>query len=47
MFVQIHKSFIINFTKVKYIQGNVVMLIEHKIPIGAEYKTDLFDKVNA
>lgn len=47
MFVQIHKSFIINFTKVKYIQGNMVVLKEYQIPIGATFKSDLFDKLNA
>lgn len=46
-FIQIHKSFIINFTKINYIQGNFVVLEEYRIPIGPKFKKDLFDKLNA
>jgi len=45
-FIRIHKSFIINFDKLKLIEGNQVMLINKaKLPIGKSYKKDLTDKI--
>lgn len=37
-FVRIHKSYIINITKVKVVEGNQVQIGNKKIPVGASYK---------
>lgn len=37
-FVRIHKSYIINISKVKVVEGNQVQIGNKKIPIGASYK---------
>ncbi len=37
-FVQIHKSYIVNFHYVKAIEGNTLEIEEHVIPIGRSYR---------
>ena len=37
-FFRIHKSFIVSKNKIKYIEGNRVLIDQHKIPIGQTYK---------
>ncbi|TKB96645.1 LytR/AlgR family response regulator transcription factor [Pedobacter cryotolerans] len=37
-FLRIHKSFIVSKNKIKYIEGNRVLIDQHKIPIGQTYK---------
>lgn len=37
-FIRIHKSFIINSDYVKALEGNLIHIKEHKIPIGSSYK---------
>ncbi len=34
-FMRIHKSFIIRLDKIKFIEGNRILIDEHKIPIGS------------
>ena len=41
-FIRCHKSFIIAKNKIKYIEGNRIIIGEHKIPIGQTYK----EKIN-
>ena len=38
-FMRIHKSFIIRLDKIKFIEGNRILIDEHKIPIGQTYKS--------
>ncbi|MFT7158610.1 MAG: DNA-binding LytR/AlgR family response regulator, partial [Parvicella sp.] len=38
-FMRIHKSFIIRLDKIKFIEGNRILINEHKIPIGQTYKS--------
>ena len=45
-FLRIHKSFIIRFDKISTIEGNLVEINSHKLPIGNSYRTDFFEKVN-
>lgn len=40
-FIRIHKSFIVSKNKIKYIEGNRVLIEEHKIPIGQTYKENV------
>lgn len=42
-FLRVHKSFIINMSKVEFVEGNYVRVHEKDIPIGATYK-DAFTK---
>ncbi|MGG8496216.1 LytR/AlgR family response regulator transcription factor [Tenacibaculum sp. TC6] len=39
-FVQIHKSYIINFKKVEKYSGSFVFINQQKLPIGRTYKSD-------
>lgn len=44
MFIQIHKSFVVNFGKVDRILGNEVVLTNGKsIPVGRSFREDLFE----
>ncbi|MEH6537701.1 MAG: LytTR family DNA-binding domain-containing protein [Psychroserpens sp.] len=40
-FIRIHKSFIVAIDKIKFIEGNRVLINEHKIPIGQTYKNSV------
>lgn len=40
-FVQTHRSFIVSVKHIKRIQGNVIVLNSHRVPIGKLYKTKL------
>lgn len=45
VFVQVHKSFIINIKSVDKISGNLLYIGEHKIPIGRTFKQNLLNKL--
>lgn len=46
-FLRIHKSFIINFDKLKLIDGNRIVLInDSKLPIGKSYRKDVLKKID-
>jgi DNA-binding LytR/AlgR family response regulator len=38
-FLRVHKSFIVAIDKIKLIEGNRILINEHKIPIGQTYKS--------
>lgn len=40
-FIRIHKSFIINISAIKALEGNLIHLENQKIPIGASFKEEL------
>ena len=40
-FIRIHKSFIVAKNKIKHIEGNRIIINEHKIPIGQTYKGNI------
>jgi DNA-binding LytR/AlgR family response regulator len=40
VFVRIHRSFIVNKSKIKHIEGNRVFIRDSEIPIGANYRED-------
>ncbi len=45
-FLRIHKSFIINFTQLKLIDGNqIVLQNESKLPIGKSYRKDVLERI--
>jgi DNA-binding LytR/AlgR family response regulator len=45
MFAQIHKSFVINFSKVLYLEGNSVKIDEHRLPVSLNFKDQLLNKL--
>lgn len=40
-FLRVHKSFIIAIDKIKFIEGNRIVISDHKIPIGQTYKSTI------
>ena len=40
-FLRVHKSFIVAINKIKFIEGNRILIGEHKIPIGQTYKSEI------
>lgn len=47
MFLRIHKSFIINQKRIKYIEGNrIFMENKRDVVIGQSYRKDFFDSIN-
>ena len=38
-FLRVHKSFIVAIDKIKFIEGNRILINDHKIPIGQTYKS--------
>jgi len=41
VFLRVHKSFIVAIDKIKFIEGNRILINEHKIPIGQTYKSSI------
>ena len=48
IFMRVHRSFILNLSKIKSIDSSIVVIekSEKKIPIGGSYKDDLFKRLN-
>lgn len=44
-FERIHKSFVISLSKVEYVDGNLVKVGEHKIPVSLSYKDLLLKRL--
>ncbi|NOY97131.1 MAG: response regulator transcription factor [Chlorobi bacterium] len=42
-FLRVHKSFIVQFDKIDLVEGNMVKISGHKIPIGSSYRKGLFN----
>jgi two-component system LytT family response regulator len=42
-FIRVHRSYVINKSKITFIQGNVVYLNKQEIPIGKNYKDKLLE----
>jgi len=40
-FLRVHKSFIVAIDKIKFIEGNRILINEYKIPIGQTYKSSV------
>lgn len=38
IFIRVHRSFIINRTKIRHIEGNIITIDKFEIPIGSYYK---------
>jgi DNA-binding LytR/AlgR family response regulator len=46
-FIQVHKSFIVNYNMIEKISGNQMMINGDKIPIGRSFKASLLRKINS
>ncbi|MCG2417805.1 LytTR family DNA-binding domain-containing protein [Aequorivita sp. F47161] len=46
-FIRVHKSFIIAVDKIKFIEGNRILINTHKIPIGQTYKSQVNKLLNS
>ncbi|WP_339635105.1 LytTR family transcriptional regulator DNA-binding domain-containing protein [Bizionia echini] len=40
-FLRVHKSFLVSISKIKFIEGNRIIINDHKIPIGQTYKNQI------
>lgn len=47
MFLQIHKSYIVNTKFIDYIEGNQVIIQDNKIPIGQKFKADFLSQIKS
>ena len=45
-FLRVHKSFIVAIAKIKFIEGNRILINTHKIPIGQTYKSSINNLYN-
>lgn len=45
-FARVHRSYMVNMEKIKAIQGNMLELDNAEIPIGANYREQLFKKLH-
>ncbi len=49
-FMRVHRSYIVNFTKVKSIEDNMLMIVSDKatkgIPVGKSYRDKLMNDIN-
>jgi DNA-binding LytR/AlgR family response regulator len=45
-FVRIHKSYIISLNKIDYIEGQFIVVLNKKLPIGNKYKKSFFDAIS-
>ena len=44
-FIQVHRSFVINKSKISHIEGNRVFIDTHAIPIGSNYRDDFLGEL--
>jgi DNA-binding LytR/AlgR family response regulator len=47
IFIQVHKSFIINKNKLEYVEGNLAIINKNKIPLSQKYKKDFIALFNS
>lgn len=45
-FIQIHRSYIINFEKINFIQNNIISIGQYQLPISKSRKKELMDIIN-
>ncbi len=45
-FIQIHRSYIINFEKINFIQNNIISIGQYQLPISKSRKKELMEIIN-
>lgn len=43
-FSRVHKSYIVSLSRIDYLEGNVIQMGKHSIPVGASYKEAFLEK---
>ncbi len=43
LFIRVHRSFIVNKTLIRYIEGNRIFIMDKEIPIGTAYRDSFLD----
>lgn len=46
IFIRTHRTFIVNMNHIERILGNTIYIGETTVPIGRDYKKDVFDHLN-
>jgi len=46
-FIQIHRSYIINFEKINFIQNNIISIGSYQLPISKSRKKELMEIINS
>jgi len=44
-FLKVHRTAIVNLSKIDHLEGNLIFIGQHKLPIAEPYKLPLFDKM--
>lgn len=44
-FLRVHRSYVININKITHLEGNIVMLGNHEVQIGKEYREELMSRL--
>lgn len=44
-FERVHKSYVISLLKVVYVEGNLVKIGDHKIPVSLSYRDNLLKRL--
>ena len=44
LFTRIHRSYVVNISKIAYLEGNIVHLADHELPVGKSYKHAFMEK---
>jgi DNA-binding LytR/AlgR family response regulator len=44
-FLKVHRTTIINLSKIDHLEGNLIMIGEHKLPISETFKEDLLERL--
>jgi DNA-binding LytR/AlgR family response regulator len=45
-FLRVHRSFIINRTKIKHIEGNLITINKYEVPVGSSFKEQFINTLN-
>lgn len=46
-FLRVHRSFIINRTKIKHIEGNIIAIDKYEVPLGSSFKERFTNDLNS
>jgi DNA-binding LytR/AlgR family response regulator len=46
-FIRVHRSFIVAFSKIDYVQKHMLTIGKKEIPVSEHYRDDLFRIINA
>lgn len=46
-FIRIHRSYAVSLSKIDYLEGNIVKIGEHELPVGKSFKEEFLQKYTA